>query len=185
MKKTVIGILIALAALGVLTVIGFVLFLLLLRAPYNITHEDTWEQFNGSGYSITLPPDLEKGDASYTNTAITTIDSYYNSQCQVIIGHVPMTKQEVKISKRIDLFSLVKNYFPVKDQNGNPINIQERGEMAYAEYLYTYESQDLMVLEGIYLGSDGMYEVEIHCLADSYDDYKEYFFMWLDSFVVY
>ena len=95
------------------------------------------------------------------------------------------TEEQQKLLKKVDMMSLLKDFFPTQTVNGVKVEPKQRGNMLYFEAPEKDSAlNNVMILDACFLRDDAIYEVEIHCKESKFDSYRLYMLDWLDSFKV-
>ena len=155
------------------------------RDRWYVTHENKWEPVRIGNCEITIPSNMKDGQFTMETSEMTLLGYKSNKDVGVGIMVLRFTEEQQKLLKKVDMMSLLKDFFPTQTVNGVKVEPKQRGNMLYFEAPEKDSAlNNVMILDACFLRDDAIYEVEIHCKESKFDSYRLYMLDWLDSFKV-
>lgn len=158
------------------------LFWFVFKDIYYTGSPDSWETYNGTSYTMTMPKGMRDGQINFSDSRFKLLDCKQNHYVIIAVAQAVLSKEERKIANRLDMFTLMKELMPTRTIDGKKVEPQKRGDIIYESYTYTVDDTKYRVIDALFISDTSMYEVGVFCLEDNYEEYESYIFEWLDSF---
>ena len=182
-KMMVIG---AIVGLLLLVILGVTAVSFLTGAGSAVKDRSKWEHISGSGFEMTIPSGLREGTVFNPTANFKVLKSLRGSEIAIEVSSVTYSSLGVNNINRKKLEEMVRSNLGSQNVEGRTIEPQEHGNMIYYDYTQEggvfFGSSKVHVVDGMFVGTNALYEVCIACPESKYTDYEEYIFAWYDSF---
>lgn len=182
MSKMVKILAIGIACMLILGGLAFSLFWFVFKDIIYTGSPDKWETVTGSSYTMTMPKGMRDRELDYDDDRFKLVDCKSNHYVVIAIGQAVMTKEERKIANRLDMFTLMKELTPTRTVDGVKVEPQKHGDIIYMTFTQALDGKQYRLVEAMYISETSLYEVDVLCLEDSYEEYEANIFEWLESF---
>ena len=180
-------------ALLLLVLIGVgIFFLIRMFSAKHITDEASWETINETSFSITVPPEMEKGEMLTSTSSTTNLLAFYTSRLagfDVSVHRYTDPEKEMYSGLTAEQFAEAQKIRTTKI-NDQLIEYKVRPgkNYVYIEYNshhpgYIKKSDEVWYIEAMFPTENAYYLVCVYCAQDDKDEYHEAMLKWLDSFV--
>lgn len=157
-----------------------------------VLDQDNWEKHDLGGYTITLPSAMkEEENIIELNQNCSKIGFFTSDKAAVYILEYQLTADEKeKLSQQGGVQTLRQNLMNLDSRrtvNGQKLEPKQRGDLICVEYSatkknYIKETDDLWIVSGTLITTNGMYEIEAYCPKEQKDKYVESMYKWIESF---
>lgn len=157
----------------------------------DVLDEDNWKKIDKSNYSITLPGAMKESDNIVELDPSYTREGFFQADdAAVYIGRMDLDADQQNIIKSNGLDKFKQAMLQAGSQrsiNGQKLDPKMRGDLIVMEYSatrknYLKNTDEVYILDAIYINEEVMYELEAYCPKADKDKYIDSMYKWVDSF---